>query len=100
MFSNDVDTEWMFYVYIFCYNEFVVFVLNELCSDGWLGNKREKWSSRGRGTYPHALHAAHSSERPKGAKRSHRFERLNATGSTKCRYEVYKRDLIKSIVAF
>lgn len=55
--------------------------------------------SRSRGTYPHALHAAHRSERPKGSQRAHRFERLNATGTTERRYEVYKRDLIKSIVA-
>lgn len=42
------------------------------------------------GTYPHALHAAHGPERPQRAQSSHRFERLNATGATKRRYEVYK----------
>lgn len=52
------------------------------------------------GTYPHALHAAHGPERAQCAQRSHRFERLNAAGATKPRYEVYKRDLMKSRVAY
>jgi hypothetical protein len=47
------------------------------------------------GTYPHALHSAHGPERSQCSERSHRFERLNATGTTKRRYEVYKRDLMK-----
>lgn len=52
------------------------------------------------GTYPHALHATHGPERSERAKGSHRFERLNASGATKRRYEVYKRDLMKSTNAF
>lgn len=63
--------------------------------DGWAG-----WRWPPGGTYPHALHAAHGSEWAQCAQRSHRFERLNATGATKRRYEVYKRDLMKSRVAY
>lgn len=45
------------------------------------------------GTYPHALHSAHGSERPQSPKCSHSFECLNTTSPTKRGYEVYKRHL-------